>query len=216
MTYLIYTAAALAIGALLFAERTNAERLRWFAKSCASLMFVALALSLGATETSYGRMILVGLVFCMAGDIFLLKKSETAFLAGMAAFGLGHLFYAIAFGGIFAGVSPGVIAASVATIAGVAFTFRWLSPHLGDFRIPVVFYTLIITAMMIMSFATTTFNSGQATSPYWLAVIGAVGFAISDISVARDQFVERSFFNRLWGLPLYFGAQLVLAASVSI
>jgi len=33
--------------------------------------------------------------------------------------------------------------------------------------------------------------------------------------VARQRFVAKSFSNKLWGLPLYFGAQLLLAASVA-
>jgi hypothetical protein len=47
------------------------------------------------------------------------------------------------------------------------------------------------------------------------AAVGAVLFAASDVSVARDRFVGAGFSNRLWGLPLYVGAQLLLAASVA-
>jgi len=32
---------------------------------------------------------------------------------------------------------------------------------------------------------------------------------VSDLSVARDRFVSRSFSNRAWGLPLYYAAQIV-------
>jgi hypothetical protein len=44
---------------------------------------------------------------------------------------------------------------------------------------------------------------------------GAVLFALSDVFVARDRFVHSGFANRQWGLPLYFLAQLILAASVA-
>jgi hypothetical protein len=40
-------------------------------------------------------------------------------------------------------------------------------------------------------------------------------FYASDLAVARDRFVARVFLNRAWGLPLYFGGQLVIAASMS-
>jgi hypothetical protein len=42
-----------------------------------------------------------------------------------------------------------------------------------------------------------------------------VSFYLSDLSVARDRFVVTEFNNKLWGWPLYFGAQLVLAATVA-
>jgi hypothetical protein len=40
-------------------------------------------------------------------------------------------------------------------------------------------------------------------------------FYASDLSVARDRFVVFRFSNRAWGLPLYFGAQLILASTVA-
>ena len=44
---------------------------------------------------------------------------------------------------------------------------------------------------------------------------GALLFAISDVSVARDRLVCPEFANSVWGLPLYFGAQLLLASTVA-
>ena len=49
-----------------------------------------------------------------------------------------------------------------------------------------------------------------------LVLAGAWGFAISDLAVARDQFVTPGYQNRLWGLPLYFGSQMLLAYSVAL
>jgi hypothetical protein len=40
-----------------------------------------------------------------------------------------------------------------------------------------------------------------------------VAFAASDVSVARDRFVREDFLNRAWGLPLYYGGQLLIALS---
>ena len=44
--------------------------------------------------------------------------------------------------------------------------------------------------------------------------VAAILFAISDVSVARDRFVSRDIANKAWGLPLYYIAQLLFAASV--
>jgi hypothetical protein len=34
--------------------------------------------------------------------------------------------------------------------------------------------------------------------------------------VARDRFVRHEFRNRAWGLPLYYGAQLMIAATPAL
>jgi hypothetical protein len=47
-------------------------------------------------------------------------------------------------------------------------------------------------------------------------VVGALAFTASDVSVARDRFVQPAFHNRAWGLPLYFGAQLLLAMTPAL
>jgi len=47
------------------------------------------------------------------------------------------------------------------------------------------------------------------------AAAGAVLFALSDLAVAQDRFVARSFASTLWGLPAYYAAQLLLAAGAA-
>ncbi len=201
------------VAALLFAEYRGRDGLRWVAKPAASAAFVALAVSSGALASDYGRFILGGLALCMLGDILLIPRAARFFLAGMGAFALGHLAYAFAFAAIWAGIDGLAVTADLAVFVTIGLILMRLWPHLGAFRAPVAAYCLIIAVMTAMSFSTV--SPGGAT-PYWLAAGGAVGFALSDISVARDQFVKRGFRNRLWGLPLYYGAQLMLAASVSL
>lgn len=203
----------LAVGALLWAEYKDLKRLRWLAKPAASLAFVLLALAAGGLDSAYGRAVTAGLALCMLGDILLIPKSEKTFLAGMGAFAAGHAAYIAAF--LTIGGPPGMLIGIAAAVLVVTFggVVRWLWPHLGSFRLPVAGYCLIIGAMAIASFMTISPAGG---GPYWIAAAGAAGFAVSDIAVARDQFVQPGFINRLWGLPLYYGAQLLLASSVSL
>jgi uncharacterized membrane protein YhhN len=72
-------------------------------------------------------------------------------------------------------------------------------------KAPVIAYMVVISAMVALSIGTVALL-GNA-----LIVVGAVAFYLSDISVARERFVASTWTNRAWGLPLYFGAQLVLA-----
>ena len=210
---LLINLCGLCVAGLLLGEYKDKSALRWVFKSAASAVFIAFAWMNGALTTDYGVLIFIGLIFCMVGDILLIPKNNTLFLAGMGAFALGHGAYAFAFTKIWAGLSSLSIVASLLVFVAVSVTLRYLWPHLGSFRLPVAAYCLIITLMTELSFSTGAPGGG---APYWLAAGGAVAFAASDIAVARDQFVKRTFFNRLWGLPLYYAAQLSLAASVSL
>jgi hypothetical protein len=65
----------------------------------------------------------------------------------------------------------------------------------------------IITVMLILAIGT------SAKDGHWLITIAAMGFWLSDISVANGRFKNAGFLNRLWGIPLYFVAQLLFAAT---
>ncbi|MEO1137048.1 MAG: lysoplasmalogenase [Pseudomonadota bacterium] len=199
------------VALLLWAEHTENGRLRWIAKPAASACFVLTALAAGAFESVYGLWVLAALILCMAGDIFLISSSERSFLAGMGAFAAGHGAYIGAF--LSDGPAPDwlFVASILGMMAFAGLTLRWLWPHLGRFRWPVAAYSGIIAVMV----ATSVLAAPPSTPPpaLWV-IVGAVGFAVSDLSVARQQFVRHAFVNKVWGLPLYFGAQLILAASV--
>ena len=94
----------------------------------------------------------------------------------------------------------------VVMAAVVTFTLRWLDPHLPpDMRVPVRVYMVVIAAMVAAAVGT------SAASGDLRIAAGAIAFAVSDLSVARDRFVRPSFTNVAWGLPLYYVAQVVLA-----
>lgn len=202
---------ALSVVGLLYAERGDRDLLKRIFKPAASLSFVLTGVASGGLETPFGQTILAGLVLCALGDILLLSKSERSFLAGMGAFGAGHAAYFTAFliGGIAWSLTS--IAAFALTAALSAGLFFHLRKNLGAMRIPVAAYSLAISVMVAGSVA------------HWSAVtsvdganlvIAAAGFALSDVSVARDRFGKAGFANRLWGLPLYFAAQCFFAVSV--
>ena len=179
-------------------------------KMGAALSFVGLALTLGALDSDYGRIMLAGLVLCAAGDALLLPSGQTIwFQAGIGAFLLGHLAYAVAFLGEPLNL-PVAIAMGLAMVTFGIATLRWLRPQLpADFRAPVIAYVAVISAMVCLAVA-----ASSAGAPLTVA-LGAVGFAASDLSVARDRFVAPGFVNGAWGLPLYFGSQLLLASTVA-
>jgi uncharacterized membrane protein YhhN len=74
-------------------------------------------------------------------------------------------------------------------------------------RVPVRLYMLVIAAMVGLAV-----GASAATGDLRMG-IGAAAFAASDLSVARERFVRPSLINLLWGLPLYYVAQLLLAST---
>jgi uncharacterized membrane protein YhhN len=180
----------------------------WVAKPLASTGFLASALAAGALGSSYGRYVFVGLMLSWLGDVLLIPRERPkVFLLGVASFLLGHVAFAIAF--LARGVSIAyALGASVASVAVLVVVARWLRPHLpDDMRAAAHAYMAVISVMVVAAAAT------FGAAPNGAILAGAIAFYVSDLSVARDRFVERAFVNRLWGLPLYYGAQLVLAYS---
>ncbi len=197
------------VAALLVAERRQHPAAAALAKSSASLCFIAVALVLDASASRYGQWVLAALVLSAIGDVCLLSERPRAFLAGLGFFLLAHLVFAIAFA---AGLHSGAVLAWSAVAMGTVglASLRWLSPHLGaSFRAPVLAYIVAIMAM-----CTLALGFGARTGA-WLAALGALLFAASDLAVARQRFVRRAFLNKAWGLPAYYVAQLMLAWSVA-
>ncbi len=202
---------ALCVCGLLLAEFYGLRSLKWVMKPAASTIFIVFALVSGAAETGYGMLILAGLILCFAGDVLLIPGGEKSFLAGMAAFALGHGAYIFAFAASADGISGHSLIAIAGMSAAAAIFLRQLWPHLAAFKWPVSGYSAIIALMVAASFSAAP---DAHHAPYWQAAGGAVIFAISDLAVARDQFIAQNFFNRLWGLPLYYLGQMLIASSV--
>jgi uncharacterized membrane protein YhhN len=152
-------------------------------KMTAASGFVAVALAAGAWDTDFGRVLLVALILSWIGDLLLTYRGSRAFVGGLGAFLLAHIAFAVAFS-VRGLESPGPAVIGAAALAG-AVVIRWLLPSVDrSLRIPVLAYIAAISTMVVSAVAS---------------------------AVARDRFVAPGLVNRYWGLPLYFGAQLLLA-----
>ncbi|MFH1086449.1 MAG: lysoplasmalogenase, partial [Chloroflexota bacterium] len=167
----------------------------------------------GGLAGAYGLRLFLGLVVCMIGDIALIPKGRTWFLAGLVSFLLGHVLYVLAFNGLvyLTSLNLLVVAVILVTSGGV---LAWLWPHLGSMRIPVLAYVAVISAMVWSAWAV-FFNSGLPLTARLLIGLGATCFYFSDIFVARNAFVKEGFANKAWGRPLYYLGQFLLAFSVA-
>ena len=198
------------LGLLLVAEWRDSQRLRWVVKPVASTGFIAAAWAAGARDAGYGIAVIAGLVLSWWGDVLLIRKGQTwVFQAGIFAFLGGHVAYSVGFG--VRGVDWLWFAGAVVVLAGVAAgVFRWLWPSVQPhMKVPVVAYIVVISGMVALAVGTVAAHGDP-----WI-LVGAVMFYLSDLSVARERFVKPGFINRIWGLPAYYVAQLILAWTVA-
>jgi len=209
---------AVACAVLVYGEYRESNRLRFTAKPLASLAFILVGVC-GATRGDiheFEMAVLAGLVLGAIGDVALL--SPHGFLAGLGSFLLGHLAYAVAVGtylpprtwphatGIYA-LAPIIVGLGV---------LAWLWPKLGSLRIPVIAYVAVILAMVVAALALMRSDvAGMDLHRRELFAVGAVLFFASDLAVARDKFIAKGFVNRAWGLPVYYGGQLLIAWSLA-
>ena len=199
---------AVAVTGLLLAEHRGSRRSLWFTKPVASAAFIWLGLESGALDSNYGKFVLAGLMLCMLGDVLLIPLGrQRVFRAGLFAFLLGHVAYIAAF--LTRPLAPvGLVAGGAALAAFIWLVLRWLGRSVpSDMVMPVRAYMVVIGVMSALACAVT------AAGGPWQAAVGALAFTASDVSVARDRFVRHEFLNRAWGLPLYYGAQLLIAAT---
>ena len=192
----------------IFAEWRDWRTIRWVSKMAASTAFVMLAVSKGAPDSPYGRLVLLALAFSWVGDALLLSLRNAFLVSGIAAFFFAHIAFAAAFATQPIGATSLAIALAILALAA-SLLLRWLWKYLNPlYRIAVPVYLAAITIMTSIAIA----MSAASWSP--LTAFAALAFTTSDVSVALNRFVQRKISNKVWGLPLYYVAQLLFAMSV--
>lgn len=199
---------------LLFFEKQENRKGMLPTKTVLSLLFIVAAVSQIHLMQPYTLFIVIGLLFCLGGDVFLALPQDRMFLLGLVSFLLGHVCYVIGFIWI---ADP-----SILTLTGVIITvllgiliYTWLKPHLGTMKKPVIAYILVISFMFIGAWSVLGMPQ-QSIMARLLIFVGAACFYVSDIFVARDRFLKTGFINRLLGLPLYYLAQFLIAFSIGM
>ena len=159
----------------------------------------------------YGWAVLTGLLFSLAGDVFLMLPRDR-FREGLAAFLLAHLCYLVAFteGTSFvAALWPFVL-----WLALGAALLRFLWPGIPPgLRPPVVVYVL---TLLCMAAEANTRAIRLPVSSSLLASAGATLFVVSDGLLALDRFRTRFRAARALVQVTYFVAQGLIAASAAL
>ena len=157
---------------------------------------------LGVYASSQGaRLAAAGLFASAIGDI-VLALEPPLWVAGMAAFGVAHVFYALAFLGLLrkAGLTTRNVMLAVAAFISSIGLFVWLRPDMGAYLMPGAGYHAIITAMMVLALLSRAHIAARA---------GAVLFVLSDFVIALYLYKAYGPFGQLNWL-LYASAQALI------
>ena len=145
----------------------------------------------------------LALFLCATGDVLL----EIYFVAGMAAFALGHVVYVLCFlewGRVLGPNKRDRPVAGLVVLVSLAMV-GWLTPGMGDLLIPALIYQLIITTMVA---------TAMVVKAPMLARLGAVVFMLSDTLIAIGKFTTTDVPpGSVW--ITYAGAQIMIAWGLS-
>jgi uncharacterized membrane protein YhhN len=214
LNFLTVILALILLCGLLFFEKRENQIGRLLTKTLLSALFLFVALIQPHPLASFFHFMLIGLVFCMAGDICLIFPPKVMFLSGLVAFLVGHIWYTVAFFHT-AGIHQLAWIGFLMVLVVGGWIYVWLKPHLGSMKLPVLFYIIFIS-LMVAGAWTLLGDVGLSLSGRLMVFAGAVFFYISDLFVARQRFIRKSYRNRLIGLPMYYTGQFLLAFSLGI
>lgn len=209
MLWLLSTIAFATALTHLWAEYTERRWLIYGTKPATTSFLLLIALYASAPVSQFYQLaITLGLLFSLAGDIFLMLPSDR-FIAGLVSFLLAHLCYIGAFG---AQMTWPLLSWWGLPVVGFAIgIYMVLAPHLGKMRMPVLVYMTVIALMAWL--AITLFVQQRETWALWAAG-GAVLFVISDATLALNRFRKPFWSAQLIVLGSYYLAQWLIARSV--
>ncbi len=174
-----------------------------------SLIILIALQATASTNVFYKYAIVAGLIFSLAGDIFLMLPSDR-FIAGLVSFLAAHLCYIVAFSAE-TGFYLSVLGLLPFLLYGIAI-LAVLIPHVNNkLRLPVTIYTIVIVVMAWQALGQWLHLEQTRTL---LAFLGAVIFVVSDSALAINRFRKPFKSARLVTLGTYFVAQWLIALSV--
>ncbi len=160
----------------------------------------------------------LGVLFSLAGDVFLMFQQERWFLFGLVAFLLAHISYLGGFQNEWRQFGFWQAVLLVILLMGAVRIMRRIvaSMRAGkEARLvaPVLLYAAVITAMLYAAM-TTLSNPEWKAGASLLVSAGAFLFYLSDIILAWNKFVAPIRNGRLFNIAAYHLGQICLIAGV--
>ena len=225
---LFYTGLAIAVIFILnyLVYRYQLEGVKYFTKPLVMITIILWsAVALDKPLTLAAILLIIAQSFGFLGDVSLLIPKK-GFIAGLAAFLIGHLFYIAVIIVIMLGVFPVgdrrwfrvlfLGSGLLAWVLGMVLFSRVFTPVLEAKGVGQTFqsalrgYAFALSGLMAFSIALLAFMPGFAMA--WLYVaIGGTLFFIADFLLAHDRFVSKNARVHLVSWVCYHTAQISLA-----
>jgi len=174
-------------------------------KPLVMVFLITVALSIDTSSDFARVMLIIGLVFSMAGDVFLMLPKDL-FVAGLGAFLVAHVFYVVALLSLGVSLTGFVVGIVLMTAVAVVLGRRIVQ---GAARVdktlagPVAAYISVISLMVASAIGTGRF----------FAIVGALLFGVSDSVLGWTRFLNDFPRSRMIVMVTYHLGQtgLVLA-----
>lgn len=192
-------------------------------KTIASLCFLLLAVLClpAAADKTYAGVILAGLAFGAVGDVCLNlrhlvgSRGKAVFMAGIAAFLIGHLFYLFA---LIRRAPRMLLWAVPAAVVLAALLLWWILKRIEAQGALRAFGILYLSVVFFMACCAAGLLPLEAASPgAWLFAAGAALFAASDVLLVLNQFGKKRYpAFRAMNLSLYYLGQIAIALTIAL
>lgn len=201
----------------------------WKPAATALVIAMCLLAFLGRNAPVYTGLIALGLVFCFAGDVYLIDGDRPEIFArGLASFLLGHIVFIGALTqiqslrGMALNLERELIVGAVLALI-VLLLYVYMRPRLGGMRGPVLIYMVVIALMAHRAVVAVDLASAFPSQAA-LAAVGAILFLVSDMMLALNRFVFPSSSpgasgdrqDAIWVLTTYYAAITFIALSCSL
>ena len=157
--------------------------LEYVCKPATAVAFLATALALDPADETARLWLVIALVFCVVGDVFLMLPRD-AFILGLAAFAMAQILFAVSF----ALQNPTPVRLTIAVIVVIpgalilARRFLGALTRRGDTSMaPAIVVYIVVISIMVISGV----SGGTA-----IGIAGAVLFLTSDSLIAEQRFVS--------------------------
>ena len=203
---------------------TQVIHIEWLDMITKPMLMIALLIFYHASRrekvNKLSMLITGALAFSWLGDVLLMLQSkiDSLFIFGLGAFLIAHILYI--FGYHFA-KNPSrdqLYSSFIKTrmvfllLIGGALIYM-LYPALGDLRIPVIFYTMIIISMGISALL----RRGRTIEKSFIMIYsGALLFIMSDAMLGMNKFLSPLVQARLLIMATYIAAQFLIVKGILI
>ena len=183
------------------------------ASSIKPVLVPVLLYSFYASVKQKGNYKIIGaLVLSTLGDVLLIFDGRPFFILGLLSFLLAHVLYVLIFRSRVGAIKLDFYTAlcSLVIIAYYFFFMKFLWPHLGAMRIPVLAYAFVISGMLWMALQLL-----RSTSSFrWHIVLGALFFVVSDSLLSIQLFYSSFELAHFYVMFTYLLAQFLLVYGI--